>query len=80
MSNARGHALGGLDWVVLGAGRIVGRGRMPECMSEPWKQGQVSNLIHVPKVMGDKPNIYSNALLELEFCSPVFLENLNCNT
>ena len=28
---------GGLGLVVLGAGRVIGRRRMPECMTEPEK-------------------------------------------
>ena len=37
LSNAQGQALGGLGLVVLGAGRVVGRRCMPECMTEPEK-------------------------------------------
>ena len=40
--------------MVLGAGRVVGRRRMSECMTEPERYGPVSNLIPVPNAKGVK--------------------------
>ena len=38
----------GLGLVVVGAKGVVGRRRMPNCLTKPEKQGQVSNLIPLP--------------------------------
>ena len=43
-----------LGLVVLGAGRVIGRRSMPECMTEPEKLGQVSNLTPVLETKGFK--------------------------
>ena len=38
-----------LGLVVLGIGRVVGRRRIPDCMTEPEKYGLVSNLTRMPE-------------------------------
>ena len=43
-----------LGLAVLGTERVVGRRRMPECMTEPEKKGKLSNLTPVPETKRNK--------------------------
>ena len=53
----------------MGTGTVLGRRRMPECMKEPKKYGQISDLITGPKAKGVKLFLFLLFFLSFVFFS-----------